>query len=245
MTDLIDVTDGTSVLRTGWGAIVPTRRPPVVLDIETVPLSEALAVPYPDADREPPASYKSDDAIARWRERDRNSWMAERVKVCSLSPRLGRVLCIGTSDGVLMAQTPAEEANILAAAWRELEYARGRVVTWNGSWDLRFILLRSMALGVDIPLPPSTIREWFKRYATVYHVDCKAVLTNWEPPVKGEGLSEWATFLGLPPKTAGITGADVFGMAQAGRFDAIAAYCAQDVATTAAVYEKLQPVFGV
>lgn len=228
-----------------WATMGQDERPPVVLDIETVPLDAALAVPYPSDEREPPANYKTQEAIWRWREQDAARWAVERVKVCSLNPRLGRVLCIGTSDGVLMAQTPAEEANVLAAVWRELAYARGRVVTWNGSWDLRFILLRSLALKVDVPLPPSVITSWFKRYSSAHHVDCKAVLTNWEPPVRGEGLSEWATFLGLPPKTAGVTGADVYGMAQAGQWTAIADYCAQDVWTTAAIYETIRPVYGV
>lgn len=228
-----------------WATMGQDERPPVVLDIETVPLDASLAVPYPVDEREPPASYKTPEAIERWREQDAARWAVERVKQCSLNPRLGRVLCIGTSSGVLMAQTTAEEANILAAVWRELLHARGRVVTWNGSWDLRFILLRSLALRVDVPLPPSVIVSWFKRYSCAHHVDCKAVLTNWEPPTKGEGLSEWATFLGLPPKTAGVTGADVYGMAQAGQWTAIADYCAQDVATTGAIYKTIRPVYGV
>lgn len=230
-----------------WATMGQDELPPVVLDIETVPLEAALAVPYPVDEREPPASYKakSDMAVDAWRQADVLKWSTERVKQCSLNPRLGRVLCIGTTYGVLMAQTPAEEANILAAVWRELVYARGRVVTWNGSWDLRFILLRSLALKVDVPLPPSVITSWFKRYSSAHHVDCKAVLTNWEPPVRGEGLSEWATFLGLAPKTAGVTGADVYGMAQRQEWTAIADYCAQDVATTAAVYEAIRPVYGV
>ena len=222
-----------------------SERDAIVLDIETVPLEAALAVPYPAADRDPPASYKSDEAIDRWRQADAAKWATERVKACSLNPRLGRILCIGTTRGVLMAQTPAEEANVLDAAWRELKHAGGKVVTWNGSWDLRFILLRSLALGVTVPLPPSIVTGWFKRYSTTFHVDCKAVLTNWEPPVKGEGLSEWAAFLGLPPKTAGVTGADVYGMAQRQEWTAIADYCAQDVATTAGIYAALRPVFGV
>jgi hypothetical protein len=37
----------------------------------------------------------------------------------------------------------------------------------------------------------------------------------------------------------------VYGMAQAGRYTAIADYCQQDVAVTAAIYAKIRPVFGV
>ena len=133
------------------------EREAIVLDIETVPLEAALTVPYPAEDRQPPANYKDQEAIDRWRQADAAKWAAERVKACSLNPRLGRILCIGTTRGVLMAQTPAEEANVLDAAWRELKHAGGKVVTWNGSWDLRFILLRSLALGVPVPLPPSIV----------------------------------------------------------------------------------------
>lgn len=226
-------------------ALTHETRDPVVLDIETVPLAAALEAPYPEEDRPPPAHYKAADAIARWQAKDRESWHEDRVKVCSLNPRLGRVLCVGTSTGVLLARRPDEEPEILRATWALLHDAGGRVVTWNGSWDLRFLLLRSLSLNVPVPIAPSVVRGWLKRYTTDRHVDCKAVLTNWEPPVKGEGLSEWAVFLGLDPKTAGMTGADVYRLACAGEWTQIVEYCAQDVATTRAIYARLQPVFGV
>ena len=50
------------------------EREAVVLDIETVPIAASLAVPYPAADRDPPASYKSDESIQRWREADAVKW---------------------------------------------------------------------------------------------------------------------------------------------------------------------------
>jgi predicted PolB exonuclease-like 3'-5' exonuclease len=87
------------------------------------------------------------------------------------------------------------------------------------------------------------VRNWFRKYATAPHFDCKAVLLNWDVRVAGEGLSEWATFLGLPPKTDGMSGADVYPLYQGGHLDEIAEYCAQDVAATKAIYEKLAPVF--
>ncbi len=217
--------------------------PALVLDIETVPLATALDAPYPEGLRQPPANYKSEEAISKWRETDRARWSDERAKECSLNPRLGRILCVGTSEGVALGANEADEKDVLEQTWLWLKTHRGRVVTWNGSWDLRFILIRSLAHGVTPTLPPSTIREWFAKYRTFPHFDCKAVLLNWETRVSGEGLSEWASFLGLPGKTDGITGKDVYPLYQGGMLDEIAEYCKQDVAATQAVYEKIVPFF--
>lgn len=64
------------------------------LDIETVPLTSSLEMPYPDAERMPPANYKNPEAIQGWREKDRATWSESRVKECSLhsSTRTHRVL---------------------------------------------------------------------------------------------------------------------------------------------------------
>lgn len=216
---------------------------PLILDIETVPLEGAMAMPYPEGQRQPPANYKSEEAIAKWREADRTKWAEERAKECSLNPRLGRLLCVGTSAGTVLAPTADEEAALLQQTWAWLKEARGHVVTWNGSWDLRFLLIRSLAHALTPTLPPSTIREWFRKYQTFPHFDCKAVLTNWDAPRAGEGLSEWAGFLGLPGKTEGISGRDVYPLYLGGMLDEIAEYCAQDVAATRAVYERIVPFF--
>lgn len=215
-----------------------------VTDIETVPLASSLALPYPEADRNPPASYKSDEAIAKWRENDRTTWATGWAKECSLNPRLGRVLCVGMTARVPMAQEEADEETILRLFWDAAAAANGKVVTWNGGWDLRFLVIRSLARGITPTLPSETIRSWFARYRTFPHFDCKAVLTNWEPFKAGEGLSEWADFLGCGGKCEGMDGSKVFPMYQAGQFQAIADYCAQDVAATLAVYEKIAPMFA-
>ena len=223
--------------------------PPVVLDIETVPLIAALETPYPDSERTPPANYKTDEAIARWREADVTAWRGDRVKACSLNPRLGRVLCVGLKTGaaeqVVVAKAELREARALAIVWEVIADADGRVVTWNGSWDLRFLLIRSLLLKVPIPIRPSTVRAWFRKYQTHPHCDVKAMLTNWEPPVRGEGLNEWAEAFGVGGKTEGMTGASVWPMFAAGRFDEIAAYCLDDVRATAALYDAAGPVLDL
>lgn len=218
---------------------------PLVLDIETVPLLSSLNAVYPEAERNPPANYKSEEAITKWRASDRERWTEGLANECSLNPRLGRVLCVGMElDGggsVAYANAEYDEARILTEFWEMAARANGQVVTWNGSWDLRFLIIRSLAHGLT---PSGPVRDWFRKYTTRPHFDCKAVLLNWDVKVSGEGLDEWATFLGLGGKTDGMSGADVWPLFQKGEHGRIADYCRQDVAATAAIYERIAPMFA-
>lgn len=216
----------------------------LVIDVETVPLDDAMAAPYPVADRHPPGNYKADDAIAKWRAADEVAWKAARAKECSINPRLGRVLCVGMTERVAMADVPSDERDVLEVFWREALRHNGRVVTWNGSWDLRFLVIRSLALGVVPGVASETIRWWFSKYGVSPHFDCKAVLMNWAPPTAGEGLSEWAAFFGCGGKCEGMSGADVYPMYKAGKLEEIRAYCHQDVLATLAIYNRIAPMFA-
>jgi predicted PolB exonuclease-like 3'-5' exonuclease len=133
---------------------------------------------------------------------------------------------------------------MLEAFWEEVAKEQGQVVTWNGTWDLRFIIIRSMVHGLTPTLPAATIRAWFRKYATFPHFDCRAVVTNWEPYKAGEGLNEWSRFFGIDGKAEGMSGADVYPLYLLGHFAEIEQYCAQDVAATKAVYAKLAPMFA-
>lgn len=217
---------------------------PIVIDVETVPLAESLLAPYPEATRQPPANYKSEEAITKWRDADRASWAEARVKECSLNPRLGRLVVFGSSAGVLTAPTEQDEPALLEAAWALIRGAAGRVVTWNGTFDLRFLLIRSLAHGIRPGVRAEVIRQWFARYHTYPHFDCKAVLLNWDVKIAGEGLNEWGAFFGLEGKTGGLTGKDVWPLYQAGDVAGIARYCEGDVALTQAIYDKIHHYFG-
>jgi hypothetical protein len=221
----------------------PTRTP-LVLDIETVPLAASLAMPYPEATRSAPANYKTDEAIVKWRDADRIKWAEDRAKECSLNPRLGRIVVIGTSVETIIAPDETDEREALRRFWALIKAHSGYVVTWNGSWDLRFLVIRSLAYNITPSVPPSVVQGWFKKYSTYQHYDCKAVLMNWDTAKAGDGLNEWAAFFGIEGKTDGLTGADVWPLYQAGRIADIAAYCEQDVAVTAAIHAKIRNVLA-
>lgn len=219
----------------------------LVIDIETVPLASSLAMPYPEADRLPPGNYKNEDAIARWREKDRATWEAERAKVCSLSPRLGRIVCLGYAPDVnepmaLLARAEADESTVLRAFWDLAAANKGPLVTFNGAFDLNYIIVRSLLWRLRPTVAASTISGWRARYRTYPHFDCRGVLTNWDNRTEGT-LGDWAEAFGLGGKD-GMSGADVFPLYQLGHFDEIAAYCTKDVQLTRELYWHIAPYFA-
>lgn len=222
---------------------------PLTLDIETVPLAASMAAEYPLNDFAPPANYKAPDAIVNWHDRNAKDWAAKREKECSVNPRLGRILCFGYASGrslgeTLYAETEADEPQLLRDAWALIASHGGRVVTWNGGFDLRFLVIRSLAHGILPYVDAVTIRAWFRKYDVFTHYDVKAVLMNWDVRATGEGLDEWAKFFGLPGKPDGVDGGIVAFMYRDGNHEAIREYCISDVANTKAMYEKTVAFFG-
>jgi predicted PolB exonuclease-like 3'-5' exonuclease len=220
---------------------------PFVIDIETVPLAASLAAPYPDAERLPPANYKNEDAIARWREKDKATWQEERAKVCSLSPRLGRIVCLGYAiedhaPHAIVAREEADEPSLLKQFWDVARDNHGALVTFNGSFDLNFLLVRSLYWRLAPSVSQATIAGWRARYKTFPHFDCRGVLTNWDNRTEGT-LGDWSEFFGLGSKD-GHSGADVFPLYQLGRFDEIAEYCKGDVLKTRGIYLTIAPTFA-
>jgi len=224
----------------------------LVVDIETVPTDAhrdaVRAEPYPTFSA--PSNYKDPVKIAESIKAQAEAWLAgheQRIAEGALDPRTGRIVCLGLggiadlSLQVVPTITEADERFTLGTLWSEIARVSGRVVTFNGSFDLRFLVIRSLILGVKPTILPRTIRDWFRRYTTHPHFDCRAVLTNWDDRQKGT-LGDWCKVLGIPHDDT-VKGADVYGLYQAENFDAIAAHCRSDCAATAALYAKLAPFY--
>ncbi len=216
----------------------------LVVDLESVPTAAALAAPYPAGERPHPKNYVKEEAIAAWRERDEAEWRTERVKQCSLSPRLGRVVCIGwhhsqTNATQVIAQQEDGEKAILEDFWFTVK-SFDRLVTFNGhGFDVPFLIIRSLINGVR---PSVNVAPWLRRYQFSSHFDCRMALTNWNS--YGDGtLGDWCTALGLP-FTMDRSGDEIWSLYQEQKFDAIAAKCRADVEATASLYEKLLPIYG-
>lgn len=227
------------------------------IDIETIPTLAAMATPYPEAERLPPSNYTKTDTVAAWREMDRARWDEERIKAYSLNPRMGRVLNLsyqwaGAHARAEYATTESEEHTVLASFWEQArtwdQHSAGPwepLVTWNGGhFDLRFILMRSMKLGVQPTISRQIIRDWFRRYAYYPHFDVMAAVLNWDMPQRGETLDAWCEFTGVARKVAGMSGKDVYPYFLAGRHTEIQDYGNGDVGAMMALFEKVHPYFA-
>lgn len=214
----------------------------IVFDIETVPTAKALAAPYPEADRQPPANYKSAEAIDKWRAADRERWTSERVKECSLNPRLGQVVAIALGDRTVhLAREEAEERTVLESFWRVVRDER-QIAGWNShGFDFPFLLTRSLLLGVD---PGLDVTPYLRRYSHVPHFDAKMALLGWPSSYKaGEGLQEWSEAFDLPGKSG--HGSEVYGLVVRGAWDELVAYAMGDAIATAAIVDRIAGTFGV
>jgi predicted PolB exonuclease-like 3'-5' exonuclease len=210
----------------------------LILDIECVATADALTAYDPD-ERTPPANYKSEEAVAKWRESDKAAFLRD----ATFSPRTSQIVAIGLYDD--LAQ-PDERAQVLTAdVYDERAIihnalvnvaAAARLVTFNGlGFDLPFLLTRAALLGVNTLIKPII---YLRRYTPVPHTDLFAILSNYGPARKGDSLHGWARAFGLPIDDQ-HSGADIAALHAAGEWDAIRAHCRSDVTLTAALYERL------
>jgi hypothetical protein len=214
------------------------------LDIETAPLPGAYdSDAYADAGREPPAHYRSEEAIERWREKDRAAW----ADTLGLSPRTGRVVAVGLSFGggdarclMPLADGQDHEAAIVDGTLNyiteEMAAPLGKVVTFNGmGFDLHFLAIRAVALGLRLPPHWSDL---FRRYTVQYHIDLYQVLTNWGGSrSKGDTLTGWCRAFGIEVTEHG-SGADVAGWVADGAWDLVRRHVTEDVRQTVALHGK-------
>lgn len=216
----------------------------LVFDIETVPLRATMAADYPADERRPPANYKSEEAIAKWREADQEAWANGLVKEASLNPRLGRVLAVGTKvvgeedPQIAVAVEEYQEKAILEQFWTRFR-AHPAIAGYNSmAFDLPFLMVRSLVCGVAVP----DLSRYLRRYSSSPHLDVRMVLGNWDSFAKGK-LGEWSAFFGGPAIFG--DGAEVYQLHLEGRHREIAAHCGSDIEATAFLAERVAPMVGV
>jgi hypothetical protein len=188
-------------------------------DIETY--AEAT---YPEDDRQPPKSKKTDEDREEWRVEDRRKWETDQAT----SFLTARVCCVAIVTperrDVYTATDAAGERDLLD--WAQETLAKRPLYTWNGrEFDLRFIVARLMLLRR--PIIKDLARGWFLRWNTPEHYDVRYGLMG--GAYKKGTLKEVAAAFQLPgADNIAFSGGDVSTLVNEQRWDELEAYCLQD-----------------
>lgn len=229
-------------------------QPRFIFDIETASNPESLAL-APEPEVSAPANYKDPEKIKEYIERETARLKGDLVEKAALDPDYGKILSIGMRiygpeslnettvfinrdvfyPGAEVKDIPADamhESNLLWMFWKTLSDCGGRCVGFNIlGFDLPFLLRRSMALGVTLPLPPM-----LAKYRTEPVTDLYGILYNWAP---GKSLKQIAKLYGIENQCPGLDGAHVKDLSA----DALRGYQRNDVDMVAALYQKMNGVY--
>lgn len=173
------------------------------------------------------------------------------VGTTGMDGSFGRILCISyavNDDTTRTLCNPENEKKTLEDFWfvaKQIDLFVGHNVM---EFDLRFILQRSIILGVKPTwnrfeskgLSKYKIDQFlsFARYSNYPIFDTMQEWSAWGNPKVG--LEHLALALGIPtPKGEGIDGSEVWNFYKAGKVQEICDYCERDVETTRAVYKRM------
>lgn len=211
------------------------------LDIETIPTQSESVLADLRASITPPGNIKKPESIDKWMDENLEAATKEAAAKTSFNPALGHICTIGWAidddePDAAHASTVAEEADILRAFFSTLAPAHRYVIVGHniGAFDLRFILCRSVVLGVKIPRSlPRDPKPWD---STIFDT-----MTAWAGARDRISMDNLCAALGLPGKD-GFDGSMVAEAWANGEHDKIATYCADDVRKTRDVWRKFQAV---
>ena len=235
----------------------------IYIDIETIPtqrqdvkdyFSESIADELTQAleSVKAPSNYKDEAKIADYIEAAKinlkSEFAAKRdaaVNKTGLDGAFGQVVCVGMDlrdGGNPVVIRSMDEAELLRSVNDTLsdevsasDTHSTAVVGHNVSaFDLRFLAQRYMVNGIR-PHPLIARAAQAKPWESEKVYDTMIQFAGVGNRIS---LDKLCLALGLPGK-GDITGADVWPMVQAGRLDEVAAYCADDVIKTRAVFKRM------
>jgi hypothetical protein len=213
----------------------------VYLDIETIPTqSDAVKAMIADTIK-PPGSMKKAETIAAWEANDKPQAVADAIAKTSFDPAFGHICTIGYAKGdadpsVHHAEGVAAEAAIIRAFYDSLPGKTSDALTFVGHYisgfDLRFILCRSVILGIPIPpCIPRDVKPWAQGIFDT--------MTAWAGPRDTISQGRLAQALGLDGK-GDFDGSMVAEAWARGDHETIMDYCARDVETVRNIHRRFQ-----
>lgn len=207
----------------------------IAFDIETIADKTMIpSLPEPEANKtlKDPVKVAADIAEKK----------KKQIEEMGLNPMTSLICCIGwatekesESGYFMLAEETYESEKELLEAWWDRVKDVDHFISFNGrAFDLRHILLHSMAYGVR---PSVNIDKG--RYNRGNHTDLRQVLAGEDRFASGQLNSFARKFLGIG-KTEGIDGAKVQEYWDMGLYEDIGKYCEQDCRITYDLYLKAE-----
>lgn len=210
-------------------------------DAETIPSQDPAVRLEIAAGIKPPGTFKKAESIAEWMAANAEAEAEAEWLKTSFDGAVGQISClsmaIDDSDPithVVRDLSQAEERRVIGAFLSDVAEAKHCIFVGHNviGFDLPFLWKRCMVLGIR---PPVTLPRNPKAWSELV-VD---TMLLWDPQQRhGGSMDRLCRVLGIPGK-AGVSGADVWPMAKAGRFDDIATYCADDVRRTRFMHKRM------
>jgi predicted PolB exonuclease-like 3'-5' exonuclease len=219
----------------------------IYIDIETIPGQHGWVREEVARMVKPPATLKKAESIAAWEQNERAGAVEEAWLKTSFDGTYGQIVCISyavddhdTTGLVVTNLSAADEASLLDNFWSDMRdvhsgtsHMKPIIVGHNlAAFDLPFLWRRSVVNGIKPPL-------WWPRNPKPWSDAIYDTMLQWAGDRGQIGLDRLCRALGLAGKEGGPTGADVWPMAQAGKFSEIAEYCRSDVSRTRALHKRM------
>ena len=127
---------------------------------------------------------------------------------------------------------PLTESDIITSFWNVFSEVRGYCVGFNIlSFDLPYLLARSMYLGIKVPFVPALARYRIEPVTDLY-----AIRYNWGP---GKGLKTMVKLLGIKNDLPEVDGSQVATMTD----EELRTYQENDIKLLIAVYDRMNGVY--
>ena len=195
------------------------------IDIETIPGEEK---PPMDSIKVP-ANYKDEAKIQAYKEANlEDEWHKQ-----SLNSMKGRILCVGVAcddrDPIVYTDLAEFDRDVMSIR-EEVQWVGHNIAKFDAKWLVR----HGIQLGLSFPSLFNLDR---------YRGNVRDTMTMWACGDYQDytKLDDLARFLGLPGKTEGMDGSQVWAYYKAGRIDEIKDYCADDVRLTRDIYKRIVP----
>lgn len=196
-----------------------------------------------------PSNYKDEVKIAEYIASatrglldEEESKIEAKVAETSFDGSFGQIICISWAWGDEPVDycyahdlSLSEEGSVIADFFMAVNQKAGRRIQVIGhnvaAFDLRFIKQRAIVHGLRPPISmPFDAKPWDE---TIFDT-----MLQWGGLKAGGSMDKLCMALGLEGK-GDISGADVWPMAQAGKFAEIAEYCCGDVERTRLIHKRM------